>query len=224
MNKNVMYVLITVVLMLGVGIAVSADSTGIRSWLCDVFLCDAFTNLEGRIEVIDGKLDEVISLVSSSGDPDLMVKMDRLLVPERSMWIEGERVVNPSSNDYLDITIWIRGESMWEMSAFGIGNGGSSPPLPGIVYDPTELMYQSTQKGDLVEDWVTVDSNEISSGEIVCGGLAGTGKPISGSSIGSVVVLRFMITDDQDTEFTFDVSNFVDGFVIFHPFTEVING
>lgn len=95
----------------------------------------------------------------------------------------------------IDVPIIIKGNIMQAVQTFGLD----------VIFDSNIYEYQSTEKGNLTQDWDTVAGNVIEPGRVRVGGYYGSGTVITGNVDGSLAVVRLKFVDSEIT-----LENFVD--------------
>jgi len=122
-------------------------------------------------------------------------KLNNVMRPESTIW--AEHYIDTSTG-YLFFEVWIKGESLREMTAWGID----------LTYPAGSATYAQFIGGDLIATWLMKDANEVAPGLVRIGGAAGSGAPIVGTAIGKLFTLRF--TDLGTVNFAMTLENYVD--------------
>lgn len=91
-----------------------------------------------------------------------------------SVTVESDPAVCGES---LSVSVSVSGAS--DISAFGLV----------LNYDPAQLSYLSATAGTGTSDWIAVDGNELSLGQVTVGGFRGSGTAVGGSA--QIVALTF---------------------------------
>lgn len=81
------------------------------------------------------------------------------------------------------MTVSVKGVSQ-EIKSFGLE----------VTFEAQMFAFQSIAKGNLTQDWASVDGFETQSGLIKAGGFAGGGTPVGKVSTGSLMTVRFTVT------------------------------
>ncbi|MFQ6037986.1 MAG: cohesin domain-containing protein [Candidatus Aminicenantales bacterium] len=81
------------------------------------------------------------------------------------------------------VTVSVKGVSQ-EIKSFGLE----------VTFEAQMFAFQSIAKGNLTQDWASVDGFETQSGLIKAGGFAGGGTPVGKVSTGSLMTVRFTVT------------------------------
>jgi hypothetical protein len=180
------------------------------------------TNLATQLGLVAGEVTAILAIVTALQGTGITCpsaeNIVALMQSEAHLWVQDAQ---GDLNDVVELPVWIKGESNWEIPAFGIGNPGAS--IPGISYNTTDLQFVDIQAGNLTEDWNTLDGNEYASGLIGVGGFHGTGTKIVGEAVGVLFIVRFQIVSDQFTNSVVTFDNYVDGLVNFSPQPAIAN-
>jgi len=137
----------------------------------------------------DGKLDQIIAEFPITVQPDpataktltrIERKLDYYAKSEQSIWLEPYEGATPQ---FIEVLIYIRGESLREITAWGLD----------ITFDNAALRYQAVAKGRLTESWALLDANEIQPGTLRVGAVLGAGPPIAGDVIGEIAIISFEV-------------------------------
>jgi hypothetical protein len=87
------------------------------------------------------------------------------------------------TNDTITVPISIRG-NLKAIDEFGLN----------FSFNSSLFQYQGITKGSLTGDWVAVDGNTVSAGNLIIGGFAGSGTAIPTGSIGTIAVITLKVT------------------------------
>ena len=207
---------------------------GIRDWLFNnptfnslVSKVDALTTELGNartdivqlatdLGLVAGEVTDILAIVTAIQATGISCpsaeNIVALMQSEAHIWMQD---ATGALDDVVEIPVWIKGESNWEIPAFGIGNPGEE--VPGISYDTTELQFVDVEKGNLIDDWGYFGGNEFAQGQIGLGGAYMQGTKITGEAVGILFIVRFRITSDQFTASTITFNNYIDGLVNFSP-------
>lgn len=137
------------------------------------------TSLNHDLQRVEDKIDALSIPPGAEYEDELFrieTKLNYIMKAESSIWMEDYR--DTSGN--LFIEIWIKGESLREMVAWGLDLN-----FPDAAAD-----YGSITPGDLVAGWNSVDANELNPGQLRIGAFAGSGSPIVGTAIGKLCIVR----------------------------------
>ena len=149
---------------------IANSQTRFRGWLCDIFLCQQFTDLEAQILAMDLKLDDIQLTLQQTDTTNLAEKIDLILKSESSIWMQHRETIG--DREFIDV--YMKGETLREYQAFGLS----------LVYDNTGFTFIGITSGTLTDSWTTVDGNEATPGTVTIGGFGGAAQGIIGSTTG----------------------------------------
>lgn len=191
----------------------------IRTWLCDLFNCESFKNLETKVDTIvsgvgdalagiinmkekQGEILTAVNEITVAPDPEVLERLGsiegslfKLLKPPLSIWGDN---VGGETGDTITIPIYIKGEQLRQIETFGLT----------CYFESDKFTFLGVLAGELTSDWMNVAGNEATPGQITIGGMMGTGKPIKGERIGRLFDMRFTVTGSSDAMFT--LTDYVD--------------
>jgi len=183
---------------------------GMRQFLCEVFNCQKFVDLgnlllslkqdteaglinqdamQANQATMDGKLNSIAAEFPITVEPDpttaealarIEKKLGYFAKSEQSIWLEPYEGATPQ---FIEVLIYIRGESLREITAWGLD----------VTFDGAALRYQAVAKGRLTENWALLDANEIQPGTLRVGAVLGGGPPIVGDVIGEIAIISFEV-------------------------------
>jgi hypothetical protein len=125
---------------------------------------------------------------SNANNSPKQVKVNLNILPRDSISISCEPSSGPTGT-LVTISVTVKG-NLKEIKAFGLE----------LTFSAAMLEYQSVSKGDLTQDWSSVDGNVISSGIVRVGGYAGGANPIPKWSMGSIVKVILKVTGSGCTD------------------------
>lgn len=161
---------------------------------------------------MDGKLESIQAEFPITVEPDpataealarIEKKLDYFAKSEQSIWLEPMEGMAPG---FIEVLIYIRGESLREITAFGLD----------LTFDSAILQYQAIAKGRLTQNWALLNANEITPGTLRIGGVLGLPPPIVGDVIGEIAVISFEIIGTAATT-QLCVTNMVDALANYSP-------
>jgi hypothetical protein len=187
---------------------VANSQTRMRDWLCDIFLCTRFTELENKVINIEAELalvkaqnEEIKNLLLAFDTTEIAKKIDLALTPEAAIWMQHNRT--EGNREFIDV--YMKGEALAEYKAFGLD----------FVYDATGFDYIGITRGPLFNDFAMFDSNEIEDGRIRWGAVAGTARGIVGTTVCLVATLEIQRNAEGPT--TVHLENLVDDIADLRP-------
>jgi len=215
--KMLLIQLVVITIIFGIVYIRDADAQqGMRQFICEIFDCQKFVDLgnlllsvkqdtetslinqdamQANQATMDGKLDGIAAEFPITVEPDLTTtealariekKLGYFAKSEQSIWLEPYEGATPQ---FIEVLIYIRGESLREITAWGLD----------ITFDGAALRYQAIAKGRLTENWALLDANEIQPGTLRAGGVLGGGPPIAGDVIGEIAIISFEVIGGPGT-------------------------
>jgi len=172
---------------------------GIRNWIFDN---DRFNNLKDMVSGLGEKIDNIELLPTDN--TEVLNKLDLLTKPQASIWFN---VPSGKQGDILEIPVYVKGESIWEISAFGLH----------LIFETEKLNFITIERGDLTIDWQAVSGNEATPGNVIMGGYMGAGSPIVGDSAGVLFKIKLQVIANGYTESELVLNEYVDGIVNLKP-------
>jgi len=232
--KMLLIQLVVITIIFGIVYIRDADAQqGMRQFICEIFDCQKFVDLgnlllsvkqdtetslinqdamQANQATMDGKLDGIAAEFPITVEPDLTTtealariekKLGYFAKSEQSIWLEPYEGATPQ---FIEVLIYIRGESLREITAWGLD----------ITFDGAALRYQAIAKGRLTENWALLDANEIQPGTLRAGGVLGGGPPIAGDVIGEIAIISFEVIGGPGTT-QLCITNMVDHLATYAP-------
>lgn len=172
-----------------------------RDWLCDIFLCQKFVDMEAQILAMDMKLDDIQLTLQQSDSTSMIEKIDLILKPESSIWMQHRETID--DREFIDV--YMKGETLRQYVAFGLT----------LIYDSTGFTFIGITPGSLTASWTTVDGNETTPGTVIIGGFGGPALGIIGNSTGVLFSMEIQRSTAGST--SLELRNYVDDIVDLRP-------
>lgn len=132
-------------------------------------------------------------------------KIDMLLRPSLSIWTEETYFT--AAPETVEVPVWVRGDPLGEITAFGFH----------VLFDETKLRFISVEPGEATVAWGTANiaGNEAQPGDVIIGGYAGGAEAVIGSDVAEMVYITFEVLVDEDI--TIQLDAYVDDFTEMKP-------
>ena len=187
---------------------VANSQTKFRDWLCDIFLCSKFVELETRVigieaelQVINQELAEVKSILQAFDTTELSQQIELSMKPEAAIWMQHNR----TEANMIYIDIYMKGEALAEYQAFGAD----------FIFDHTGYAFIAMERGPLFEGFAMFDSNLITDGRLRWGAVAGSERGIVGTTLCLIATMQIQSNSQGIT--AFHIENLVDDIADLRP-------
>ena len=168
---------------------------GIRNW---VFEAQKFKDLVNQVTSLASVVGTIAGQFPISVDNvEVLKRLELLTKPQMSIWFDAGK---GKKDDVIDIPVYVKGENVWEIKAFGLH----------LLFDTERFQFIEALKSDRQDDWNSLAGNEATPGDVTIGGLMGAGSPIVGDSAGVLFVVKMRVIADGFTESNFIFHDYVD--------------
>lgn len=175
---------------------------GIREWF---FESQRFKNLTNQVTSLSEVVNGIAAQFPVSVDNvEVLKQLELLTKPQMSIWFDAGK---GKKDDVINIPVYVKGENMWEIKAFGLN----------LLFDAEKFQFIEAFKSELTADWNSLAGNEATPGDATIGGFMGAGSPVVGDSAGVLFIVQLKVLADGFTESTLTLKDYVDDIANMKP-------